>query len=211
MEKIEEDEEMEMPENEEEIIQVREVKQEQQEEEEEEKKEYPKEIQQYYDAQTTPSEMIKPGDKTANGVLHMAYFCPGLHGPDCRQRIEPMSFEKYLQTTGRLIIPLFQRSYCWGKGVSTHLKKWGDAGSETNLAEGWWRDMNNASSGKQHRVGKIILYKDPYSETTQLLVVDGQQRTTTTQLLLIAIRDAAYSINAAYLIEQIHDFIFYDK
>ena len=99
MEKIEEDEEMEMPENEEEIIQVREVKQEQQEEEEEEeeeKKEYSKEIQQYYDAQTTPSEMIKPGDKTANGVLHMAYFCPGLHGPDCRQRIEPMSFEKYL-------------------------------------------------------------------------------------------------------------------
>ena len=93
MEKIEEDEEMEMPENEEEIIQVREVKQEQQEEE---RKEYSKEIQQYYDAQTTPSEMIKPGDKTANGVLHMAYFCPGLHGPDCRQRIEPMSFEKYL-------------------------------------------------------------------------------------------------------------------
>ena len=93
MEKIEEDEEMEMPENEEEIIQVRELKQEQQEEE---KKEYPKEIQQYYDIQTTPSEMIKPGDKTANGVLHMAYFCPGLHGPDCRQRIEPMSFEKYL-------------------------------------------------------------------------------------------------------------------
>ena len=94
MEKIEEDEEMEMPENEEEIIQVREVKQEQQEEEE--KKEYPREIQQYYDIQTTPSEMIKPSDKTANYVLHMAHFCPGLHRPDCRQRIEPMSFEKYL-------------------------------------------------------------------------------------------------------------------
>ena len=51
-------------------------------------------------------------------MAHMQYMCPGLHGPECRQRIEPMSFEKYLTTSGRLIIPLFQRAYCWGKGSS---------------------------------------------------------------------------------------------
>ena len=94
----------------------------------------------------------------------MAYYCPGLHGPDCKQRIEPMTFEKYLQSTPRLVIPLFQRSFCWGKSGSTQTKKFGDTGVKTNLAEGWWRDVHRASSGKPHRVGKIMLYQDPHSE-----------------------------------------------
>ena len=57
----------------------------------------------------------------------MGYTCPGLHGPGCEQKIAPMNFEELLDETGRIIIPLFQRSYCWGAGKSTTQESYNSA------------------------------------------------------------------------------------
>lgn len=69
-------------------------------------------------------------------------------------------------------IPPFQRAYCWDR----------------ELAAGWWRDCQ----GGPHSTGKAIYSpvrgSDPRSE---LMVIDGQQRLTTSCLCISAIRDEA--------------------
>ena len=112
-------------------------------------------------------------------IKHMSYECPGLHGPECRQDIKPMTVLEMLSTIKQLTIPLFQRSYCWGTGSSVYRENWSDPGIETKLVYGWWRDLMNASIENPHRVGTIKFYKDR-NGSDQLLVIDGQQRTTTT-------------------------------
>lgn len=75
-------------------------------------------------------------------------------------------------------VPPFQRAYCWDK----------------RLAADWWRDSKAGS----HSTGKAIYCPvsgaDPRAE---LLVVDGQQRLTTSCLCVSAIRDEALRLAAA--------------
>jgi hypothetical protein len=69
-------------------------------------------------------------------------------------------------------VPIFQRSYSWGKDEVTE----------------YWNDLSAAfqDSGGEYFLGTIVLtYKD---ETTST-VIDGQQRLATTAILLAAIRD----------------------
>ena len=71
----------------------------------------------------------------------------------------------------RLLVPLFQRRYCW-------------------VAEHWarlWRDvaLGTASALAPHAIGRVTIARDRKA----VLVVDGQQRCTTMMLLLAAVRD----------------------
>lgn len=122
---------------------------------------------------------MQPGEHSftvqhpTHGLAHLSFHCPGLHGAGaCKQEVGRISFGDILKPGGPLLrIPPFQRAYCWNH----------------NLAFGWWRDCQRGA----HSTGKALFCPypggDPHSE---LIVIDGQQRLTTTCLLLAALRDA---------------------
>ena len=130
-------------------------------------------------------------------LKQMSYLCPGLHGPDSRQNIQRKTFGDFLtemsdsKTGSRLIIPLFQRRYCW---------------DETRV-RGWVRDV---FCGKRdlfgaHNCGKIVMKEFE----GDFLVIDGQQRLTTESLLLAAIRDKALDLeNSEELIEKLESILY---
>lgn len=77
-------------------------------------------------------------------LQHGAYHCPGLHGPESRMSVFPMSFAKLLGGEAQVIIPLFQRTYCWTEV----------------LFAGWWRDTlagrRTSTPDGSHGTGKIV-------------------------------------------------------
>jgi hypothetical protein len=99
-----------------------------------------------------------------------------------------MPFAAVLDASLRpLVIPLFQRRYCWRKQVPQ-----------------WFRDTTGLAGRNQayalfgHGTGKCFFYRpsrhQPDCGEDVLLLVDGQQRVTTTLLLLAALRDAALAL-----------------
>lgn len=72
-----------------------------------------------------------------------------------------------------LKVPRFQRRYSW---------------QEEHIAQ-YWTDIERArAAGDSYFMGTIVLASDPEAGARKL-IIDGQQRITTTALLLIAIRD----------------------
>jgi len=110
-----------------------------------------------------------------SGLQHFAYECPGLHGRDSRMTIKPMAFRTLLNDPRQIVIPLFQRTYCWSD----------------DQIKGWWNDiMSPKTSLGFHLTGKAI-----FKERDGFLVcLDGQQRSTTTSILLSSLRDAALEL-----------------
>ena len=86
-------------------------------------------------------------------------------------------FLKFLQTDMQCLIPLYQRTYSWQESQCDEL----------------WRDIVNAGTNdaiKSHFVGSVVYVQDGIyqaSTTPQLSVIDGQQRLTTTTLILLAL------------------------
>jgi len=93
----------------------------------------------------------------------------------------------------QIIIPLFQRKYCWVK----------------DQLRGWWNDVlqgrRNVPGG--HSVGKVIFTRESSQghdasaacpTDDMLLCVDGQQRITTTQLLMASLRDTALRLSRSF-------------
>lgn len=119
-------------------------------------------------------------------MKHFAYQCPGLHGPGSRMLIEPRSFAQVLSGDTAVVIPLFQRAYCWKDEQFTK----------------WWDDVlvgRRASTvDGSHGTGKIFFTRQggyTAGGVSEVLVcIDGQQRITTCSLLAAAIRDAALRV-----------------
>ena len=125
--------------------------------------------------------------------------------------VVPMTFATLFASCHRLLIPIFQRKYCW----------------TNELIQGWWQDLlhSPAEMGVGHRTGKLIFYPETREVSTDsrddgrsLLCVDGQQRLTTTMLLLAALRDALWERapagkeeEVAELVDIIHDVLFVDS
>jgi len=106
-------------------------------------------------------------------LAHLSWCCPGLHGPGTKQDIKRQNFKELLSLKGRLIIPLIQRRYCWHR----------------DLIDRWYRDCRRGSRDHlgSHNTGNLVI---KWSEMDQgYILIDGQQRVTTTLLLLAAIRD----------------------
>ena len=88
--------------------------------------------------------------------------------------------------TLRYVVPIFQRHYVWDQE-----NQWGPL----------WEDVlekvaqRKAGPGiHSHFLGAVILdavKNKTTRETTRFLVIDGQQRITTIQLMLTALRDVA--------------------
>jgi Protein of unknown function DUF262 len=93
-----------------------------------------------------------------------------LHGPGSKTLVERWTFSKLLDPASdlRVVIPLFQRAYCWNTSTTV---------------PAWWRDTSNASS---HSCGKLMFKQHDGA----WWCLDGQQRVTTTMLLVAAARDA---------------------
>lgn len=95
---------------------------------------------------------------------------------------------KFLQGSKQFIIPIYQRKYSWTLEQCKQL----------------WEDIIRAGSDddiRAHFVGSIVyIEKGIYQVTAvpQLLVIDGQQRMTTLNLLLLALRDVIKETQGNY-------------
>ena len=102
-------------------------------------------------------------------------------------------------------IPPFQRSYAWGK---PEIERYFDDISRIIKSE-----LNPKSLEKlEHFFGTIVIKKESNGFADKSIVVDGQQRLTTTLLFLIALRDSGIDakhqeiINQTYLTNSSSDF-----
>lgn len=111
--------------------------------------------------------------------------------------------ETVLKEARRFMVPLYQRKYQWGD--ARLLPFWEDV--EAKAAE-----VLEGNNKFQHYMGALILA--PLTEGTQIAVtprvqvVDGQQRLTTFQLFLAALREVARVHSVDYLIEQVDGYLF---
>ena len=111
------------------------------------------------------------------GSAHMAYECPVLHGEGSRQDIRRMTFARLLgEDDRRMVVPLFQRAYCWGSADSLHKASWHSvAGRMTSLVDGWRRDVAGEGVGvvaAQCREGHP---QARYRDRGAVLCLGGQQ------------------------------------
>ncbi len=107
--------------------------------------------------------------------------------------VNPTTITKLFEPTHRYVVPMFQRHYVWSRG-----EQWGPL----------WDDIGEKlaarGAGKHtspHFLGAVILDSARRTSTghevTRFIVIDGQQRLTTFQVLLAALRDAARSRDLA--------------
>ena len=106
-------------------------------------------------------------------LQQMSWECPGLHGPGTRQDISRQTFAQVLEKYPKLIIPLFQRRYCW----------------KESQFEKWWNDVHHGKRDHlgHHSSGNVVV--KPNDSNQELIIIDGQQRLTTTLILLITLRN----------------------
>jgi uncharacterized protein with ParB-like and HNH nuclease domain len=94
---------------------------------------------------------------------------------------------KILEGTNQFVVPLFQRPYTWDESRWKVL--WSDL---VELCE----DEVETSRAKPHFLGSIVTVptRSVPEGVTKYLLIDGQQRLTTLQVLLAALRDRAREI-----------------
>ena len=113
------------------------------------------------------------------------------------------AIEEILAEGRRFMVPLYQRKYQWHD--SQLIPFWEDVEAKAiEVLEG--------TSKFQHYMGALILA--PIGEAAQIgvtpkvQVVDGQQRLTTFQLFLAAIREVARKHGCEDVVEHVHDYLF---
>ena len=102
------------------------------------------------------------------------------------------TFQHVIEGAKQYIVPLFQRPYCWDK------TQW----------ETLWNDLvelQDAVGPRSHFIGSIVtLQTQSVPEgVTKFLLIDGQQRLTTTFILLTLLRDTARREGRAELADEI--------
>lgn len=118
-------------------------------------------------------------------------------------KADDYTVEVILKEARRFMVPLYQRKYEW---------------EEKRLVP-FWEDVEakaievlSGDSRFQHYMGALIISPikaaSTFSTTPKLQVVDGQQRLTTFQLFLAALRRVAEENGAEHLAEQIEDYLF---
>jgi len=111
--------------------------------------------------------------------------------------------EVILSEGRRFMVPLYQRKYQWAD----------------NRLEPFWEDVESKAkevlegdSKFEHYMGALILApigeRERIGVTPRVQVVDGQQRLTTFQLLLAAIREVARALECDEIIPYVEDYIF---
>ncbi|KAJ3192708.1 hypothetical protein HK101_006097 [Irineochytrium annulatum] len=118
--------------------------------------------------------------------------CPGVQGPGTVTDVHLWSLGRLFAELGRLEVPIMQRRYAWGGELLDTW--WNDCVAGAKAAAAGSKATGVASKG--HRIGKCMVRRKALDadvedvDSLDVLVIDGQQRLTTTMLLLAAIRDA---------------------
>lgn len=111
--------------------------------------------------------------------------------------------EVILKEASRFLVPLYQRKYEWDD--ERLIPFWDDVESKA-------LETLSGDNRFQHYMGALIISPikagSTFSATPKLQVVDGQQRLTTFQLFLAALRRVAEERGAPHLAEQIEDYLF---
>ena len=132
---------------------------------------------------------IVPVFFTRENNFSLLFEISGLHGKDNRQDIKRMTFRQLFNKDKILIIPIIQRRYCWnGKTV------WQWFQVILELLKFLWKTIllfQDVTGGKRdhlgvHNSGNIVLKLSTVDDG--FIVIDGQQRITTTMLFLAAVR-----------------------
>lgn len=133
--------------------------------------------------------------QTSQSLNHLQFHWPGQTGGG-RQHLDvkPMLYHDLLSSKYRIVIPLFQRRYCW---------------SEVQILQ-WYNDVATPVA-EQHRTHKTMFKKQKQSQhqgegnggEDVLLCIDGQQRMTTTTLFLAALRVQCRKNNLMSLVDKI--------
>lgn len=115
-----------------------------------------------------------------------------------------LNIDDVLRERQRWCVPVYQRHYAWETGENGQL---------TRL----WEDLELRATEHlagtkpyPHYIGAIIVAETPnqqFGTVRQRLLVDGQQRITTFQLLLIALREVARSFDSTKLMPVIESYL----
>ncbi|MGB7213337.1 MAG: DUF262 domain-containing HNH endonuclease family protein [Gemmatimonadales bacterium] len=104
----------------------------------------------------------------------------------------------------RYVIPLFQRGYVWN--VEDHWAPlWRDIVVQARRVEEADNGGGQAAGIVRHFLGAIVLEPRParVKHVADLAVVDGQQRLTTLQVVLVALRDVAAQLEDGHLAKKL--------
>ena len=138
-----------------------------------------------------------------NSLTHLSPKWPGeTGGGQPHLDVRPMIFHDLL-SKNQIVIPLFQRRYCWTK---TQIRQ-------------WYQDISNPSPsssdlGGIHRTHKTMFKRDRNKNDGRgniLICIDGQQRITTTMLFLCALRTECRKASATTLVKEIDDILLLKK
>ncbi|MGC1374689.1 MAG: DUF262 domain-containing protein [Anaerolineales bacterium] len=108
-------------------------------------------------------------------------------------KADPARIYELFQIPRRYVVPLFQRPYVWT--LDRQWKPlWGDISAKADEYLSW--DDRESSEPAKHFLGAIVLNPLPISgfQVPARLIIDGQQRLTTLQIILIALRDYAVKV-----------------
>ena len=121
-------------------------------------------------------------DPSNTSLAHFAWNCPGMHGKDSRQEIRRMTFRQLFSIDKTLVIPIIQRRYCW----------------HGDTVWRWFEDVVRGSRDHLgvHNTGNVVLKTGDSGDS--FIVIDGQQRITTTMLFLIALRNEVSKLNQTF-------------
>jgi uncharacterized protein with ParB-like and HNH nuclease domain len=108
-------------------------------------------------------------------------------------QVHEAKVHKLIEGTIQYVVPLFQREYSW------QLKHWKALWDDV-------REQATMANGHPHFFGSIVTApaKSVPHSTGKYLLIDGQQRMTTVQLMLAALRDAATAKGLLSLADKVH-------
>lgn len=108
-----------------------------------------------------------------------------------------------LRDSRRFLVPIYQRQYQWGPSRLDPL--WDDIAAKAE-------EVLQGQKGFMHYMGALILAPtgdgDKFAITPSIQVVDGQQRLTSFQLFLAAVRDTARQLGIPDIDPAVKDYLF---
>jgi uncharacterized protein with ParB-like and HNH nuclease domain len=119
-----------------------------------------------------------------------------------------LNLDDVLRERQRWCVPVYQRHYAWDTGEGGQLTRlWEDLEEKAE-------EVLSGSTVYPHYIGAIIVAEppnQPFGTVRQRLLVDGQQRITTFQLVLSAIREVARQRKLEKIIPITESYLFNDR
>jgi uncharacterized protein with ParB-like and HNH nuclease domain len=112
-------------------------------------------------------------------------------------RPSKMTIYELFETQRRYVVPLFQRPYVWDRERQWE-PLWDDISSKAVQV---YENRTEKRPLSSHFLGAAVISQIQTfgRQVTARQIIDGQQRLTTLQVLLIALRDFAQAVNFEYV------------